>query len=154
MCLSNNHLSGIATYKLICLLFCTGIKLAYVEGWKLINLANETFGFNGWSHSVTHQNIGEHLYENVLGNDQQNYLFAIHTLHPSHDTLNNSMVSFFSQPRICWSGGKQVLCRSECFCKSSVKGMTYFNAKITLFTKNHWDLPQELSIRFNSCCLV
>lgn len=34
-------------------------KLAYVEGWKLVNLANETFGFNGWSHSVTHQNIGE-----------------------------------------------------------------------------------------------
>jgi len=34
-------------------------QLAYVEGWKLINLANETFGFNGWSHSVTHQNIGK-----------------------------------------------------------------------------------------------
>ena len=34
-------------------------QLAYIEGWKLINLANETFGFNGWSHSVTHQNIGE-----------------------------------------------------------------------------------------------
>ena len=61
MCLSNNHLSGTAAYKLICLLFSTGIKLAYVEGWKLINLANETFGFNGWSHSVTHQNIGKHL---------------------------------------------------------------------------------------------
>ena len=30
-----------------------------MEGWKLINLANETFGFNGWSHSVTHQNIGK-----------------------------------------------------------------------------------------------
>lgn len=59
---------------------------------------------------------------------------------------------FFSQPRLCWSGGKQVLCWSECFCKSSVKGMTSFNAKITLFTKNHWDLQQELSIRFNSCC--
>ncbi|XP_035827022.1 DNA repair protein RAD52 homolog isoform X2 [Aplysia californica] len=32
-----------------------GLKLAYIEGWKLINLANETFGFNGWSHSVTQQ---------------------------------------------------------------------------------------------------
>ena len=30
-----------------------------MEGWKLVNLANETFGFNGWSHSVTHQNIGK-----------------------------------------------------------------------------------------------
>ncbi|XP_038054554.1 DNA repair and recombination protein RAD52-like [Patiria miniata] len=34
-----------------------GQKLAYIEGWRLISLANETFGFNGWSHSVTHQNI-------------------------------------------------------------------------------------------------
>ena len=41
-----------------CSTFCFS-QLAYVEGWKLINLANETFGFNGWSHSVTHQNIGK-----------------------------------------------------------------------------------------------
>eukprot|EP00117_Sycon_ciliatum_P029363 scpid86029/ scgid2291/ DNA repair protein RAD52 homolog len=34
-----------------------GQKLAYIEGWRVIALANETFGFNGWSHSVTHQNI-------------------------------------------------------------------------------------------------
>ncbi|XP_071810141.1 uncharacterized protein [Asterias amurensis] len=34
-----------------------GQKLAYIEGWRLISLANEMFGFNGWSHSVTHQNI-------------------------------------------------------------------------------------------------
>ena len=32
-------------------------QIAYVEGWKLIELANDTFGFNGWSHSVTHMNI-------------------------------------------------------------------------------------------------
>jgi len=31
--------------------------LAYIEGHRLIQLANETFGFNGWSHSVTHQSI-------------------------------------------------------------------------------------------------
>ena len=35
-----------------------GQKLAYIEGWRLINLANEVFGFNGWSHSVTQQVIG------------------------------------------------------------------------------------------------
>ncbi|XP_045165520.1 uncharacterized protein LOC123529306 isoform X3 [Mercenaria mercenaria] len=34
-----------------------GQKLAYIEGWRLVNLANEMFGFNGWSHSVTHQTI-------------------------------------------------------------------------------------------------
>ncbi|CAD5122005.1 DgyrCDS10458 [Dimorphilus gyrociliatus] len=35
----------------------SGQKLAYIEGWKLINLANETFGFSGWSHSITHQSV-------------------------------------------------------------------------------------------------
>jgi len=29
-----------------------GPKLTYVEGWKIINLANEVFGYNGWSSSV------------------------------------------------------------------------------------------------------
>jgi DNA repair and recombination protein RAD52 len=28
-------------------------KLIYAEGWKIINLANEVFGFNGWSSSIT-----------------------------------------------------------------------------------------------------
>lgn len=29
-----------------------GMKLTYTEGWKIINLANEVFGFNGWSTAV------------------------------------------------------------------------------------------------------
>jgi len=29
-----------------------GAKVAYMEGWKAINLANEVFGFNGWSSSI------------------------------------------------------------------------------------------------------
>ncbi|EGO29616.1 hypothetical protein SERLADRAFT_405547 [Serpula lacrymans var. lacrymans S7.9] len=29
-----------------------GPKLTYAEGWKIINLANDVFGFNGWSSSV------------------------------------------------------------------------------------------------------
>lgn len=29
-----------------------GPKLIYAEGWKIINLANEVFGFNGWSSTV------------------------------------------------------------------------------------------------------
>ena len=27
-------------------------KLTYAKGWKIINLANEVFGFNGWSSSI------------------------------------------------------------------------------------------------------
>ncbi|XP_066974450.1 uncharacterized protein [Macrobrachium rosenbergii] len=34
-----------------------GQRIAYIEGWRLISLANEVFGFNGWSHSVTNQTI-------------------------------------------------------------------------------------------------
>jgi len=34
-----------------------GGQVAYLEGWKAISLANEIFGFNGWSHSVTQQTI-------------------------------------------------------------------------------------------------
>lgn len=34
-----------------------GSKLTYVEGWKVINIANEIFGFNGWSHSIVDQTV-------------------------------------------------------------------------------------------------
>merc|ERR1719309_896583 len=34
-----------------------GQNVCYLEGWKAISLANEIFGFNGWSHSVTQQTI-------------------------------------------------------------------------------------------------
>jgi DNA repair and recombination protein RAD52 len=30
----------------------SGGKLTYAEGWKIINLANEVFGFNGWSSNI------------------------------------------------------------------------------------------------------
>uniref|UniRef100_A0A8C9FQF2 RAD52 homolog, DNA repair protein n=1 Tax=Pavo cristatus TaxID=9049 RepID=A0A8C9FQF2_PAVCR len=33
-----------------------GQKVCYIEGHKVISLANEMFGFNGWAHSVTQQN--------------------------------------------------------------------------------------------------
>ncbi|CAE1295927.1 RAD52 [Acanthosepion pharaonis] len=33
------------------------LALAYIEGWRIINLANETFGFNGWSHSISNQTV-------------------------------------------------------------------------------------------------
>ncbi|KAL5482331.1 CDC36 [Sanghuangporus weigelae] len=32
------------------------MKLTYAEGWKIINLANEVFGFNGWSSSIVNLN--------------------------------------------------------------------------------------------------
>ncbi|EJD52974.1 Rad52/22 double-strand break repair protein [Auricularia subglabra TFB-10046 SS5] len=34
-----------------------GTKLTYIEGWKLINIANEVFGFNGWSSQIVSAQI-------------------------------------------------------------------------------------------------
>jgi len=34
-----------------------GQNVVYLEGWRAISLANEIFGFNGWSHSVSQQTI-------------------------------------------------------------------------------------------------
>ncbi|CAB4069630.1 RAD52 [Lepeophtheirus salmonis] len=34
-----------------------GQRVAYIEGYKLVQLANQIFGFNGWSHSVTNSSI-------------------------------------------------------------------------------------------------
>ncbi|KAI8915598.1 hypothetical protein EDD86DRAFT_185688 [Gorgonomyces haynaldii] len=34
-----------------------GSKLTYLEGWKAISIANEVFGFNGWTHSIVDQTV-------------------------------------------------------------------------------------------------
>ncbi|KAL5263381.1 hypothetical protein ACHWQZ_G008674 [Mnemiopsis leidyi] len=34
-----------------------GQKLHYVEGWRVVQLANETFGFDGWGYSVTNMTV-------------------------------------------------------------------------------------------------
>jgi hypothetical protein len=35
--------------------------VCYIEGHRVISLANEMFGYNGWAHSITQQNVGECL---------------------------------------------------------------------------------------------
>lgn len=32
--------------------------MCYIEGHRVISLANEMFGYNGWSHSISQQNVG------------------------------------------------------------------------------------------------
>uniref|UniRef100_H3D3J1 DNA repair protein RAD52 homolog n=1 Tax=Tetraodon nigroviridis TaxID=99883 RepID=H3D3J1_TETNG len=34
-----------------------GQRVCYVEGHRVVSLANEMFGYNGWSHSITQQNV-------------------------------------------------------------------------------------------------
>ena len=52
------------------------LKLAYVEGWKLVNLANEMFGFNGWSHSIENQTVGEYLEDSQEGLRKHNHCYC------------------------------------------------------------------------------
>uniref|UniRef100_A0A665TVV8 RAD52 homolog, DNA repair protein n=1 Tax=Echeneis naucrates TaxID=173247 RepID=A0A665TVV8_ECHNA len=35
-----------------------GQRVCYIEGHRVIGLANEMFGYNGWSHSISQQNVG------------------------------------------------------------------------------------------------
>uniref|UniRef100_A0A3P8V682 RAD52 homolog, DNA repair protein n=1 Tax=Cynoglossus semilaevis TaxID=244447 RepID=A0A3P8V682_CYNSE len=35
-----------------------GQRVCYVEGHRVVSLANEMFGYNGWSHSISQQNVG------------------------------------------------------------------------------------------------
>lgn len=34
------------------------VQVCYIEGHRVVSLANEMFGYNGWSHSITQQNVG------------------------------------------------------------------------------------------------
>jgi len=34
-----------------------GQKVNYIEGWRSVNLANQIFGYNGWSHSIISQTV-------------------------------------------------------------------------------------------------
>uniref|UniRef100_A0A3Q3WWY9 RAD52 homolog, DNA repair protein n=1 Tax=Mola mola TaxID=94237 RepID=A0A3Q3WWY9_MOLML len=34
-----------------------GQRVCYIEGHRVISLANEMFGYNGWSHSITQQDV-------------------------------------------------------------------------------------------------
>uniref|UniRef100_A0A8C0NM64 RAD52 homolog, DNA repair protein n=1 Tax=Canis lupus familiaris TaxID=9615 RepID=A0A8C0NM64_CANLF len=38
-----------------------GQRVCYIEGHRVINLANEMFGYNGWAHSITQQNVGKYI---------------------------------------------------------------------------------------------
>ncbi|OAJ40190.1 hypothetical protein BDEG_23954 [Batrachochytrium dendrobatidis JEL423] len=48
-----------------------GSKLTYLEGWKSINLANDIFGFDGWSSSVIDQTV------DFLDNDNGKYSLGV-----------------------------------------------------------------------------
>ncbi|KAI8917958.1 hypothetical protein BC831DRAFT_406854 [Entophlyctis helioformis] len=48
-----------------------GAKLTYLEGWKCINLANDIFGFDGWSTAIIDQTV------DFLDNDNGKYSLGV-----------------------------------------------------------------------------
>jgi len=54
-----------------------GVKVQYLEAWKVISLANEIFGFNGWSSSI--QNISV---DYVLGSFPYYYISMLTNITP------------------------------------------------------------------------
>ena len=72
--------------------------MAYIEGWRAISLANEIFGFNGWSHSVTQQTID----------------FV------DHNQVEKSISDLMVWVMMSFSG--QVLCGGVSLCEGSAEG--------------------------------
>lgn len=50
-------------WRLICFnpWLCVFWQVCYIEGHRVISLANEMFGYNGWSHSISQQNVGKDI---------------------------------------------------------------------------------------------
>lgn len=59
--------------KICAQFFLVKVRLFYLEGWRIIEAANEVFGFNGWSHSVIDIKID---YVSHLINPYQGYALA------------------------------------------------------------------------------
>lgn len=64
-------------YIYIFMCMCSSFQVCYIEGHKVISLANEMFGFNGWAHSVTQQNVGKDL----LGGQRSLCSLLFHCFH-------------------------------------------------------------------------
>lgn len=52
--------------------------MCYIEGHKVISLANEMFGYNGWSHSISQQNVGKDTIT-ISMTCSQTFLFMPHS---------------------------------------------------------------------------
>lgn len=49
---------ALLSLSLLCLTLNRLLQVCYIEGHRVISLANEMFGYNGWSHSISQQNVG------------------------------------------------------------------------------------------------
>lgn len=118
------------------LMYCNVlVQVCYVEGHRVISLANEMFGYNGWSHSITQQNVGmTHpsssssssfffpfllpLLQGFIALGMQSVaLFSLYT----HSWRINKALIF---NRFCWPHQREVLRWSQCLRQSPAEGQS------------------------------
>lgn len=98
--------------------------MCYIEGHRVIGLANEMFGYNGWSHSISQQNVG------TTHSCHQKLLLKSSLL--PHSQVNKTLMFY----RLCWPHQREVLCGSQRVCQSAAEGQinshSHFTWKIIL----------------------
>lgn len=99
-------------------------QVCYIEGHRVISLANEMFGYNGWSHSISQQNVGTtHSCRQTL---------LLKSSHLPHSQINKTLMFY----RLCWPHQREVLCGSQRVCQSAAEGQinshSHFTWKIIL----------------------
>jgi len=93
-------------------------QVCYIEGHRVVSLANEMFGYNGWSHSISQQNVGmtyPTLQDTILT--------------PQSHTNGFRFVFRLRRPR-----QREVLRRGQCICQSAAQG--WMNAFFSFFFKH------------------
>lgn len=56
------------------------LQVCYIEGHRVISLANEMFGYNGWAHSISQQNVGKDtIFLITTGTYSQTFPFMPHS---------------------------------------------------------------------------
>ncbi len=92
------------------------VQVCYIEGHKVISLANEMFGYNGWSHSISQQNVGKDTIFITTGTFSN---IPINAAFTAGFRIKKTGQSGY---RLCGPDQWEVLCWSQCLCEGSVKG--------------------------------
>lgn len=108
------------------LTFALVLQVCYIEGHRVISLANEMFGYNGWSHSISQQNVGKDITTFALmcfvfktDTDSQTFPFVLHS--NQVDTCVKPVWSILCY-RFCRPYQWEILCWSQCLCEGPIEG--------------------------------
>lgn len=119
------------------------VQVCYIEGHRVISLANEMFGYNGWSHSITQQNVGRTHPSSSLSSSFFSFspssssrfysvwhpkcctvatfsFFFVFSLYIHSWRINKALIL----NRFCRPHQREVLRWSQCLCQSPAEGQS------------------------------